>query len=83
MPYRVRVRGGWRQTDVDRWLSEWDCREYRLDGQVLELTTDASNKIPLLRHLLAQKGVTDLELESPNLERLYRYYSNSLGPVDA
>ncbi len=83
LPYRLRVRGEWGRMDLDRWMGELGCDQYRIDGEVLELSTSASGKITLLRHLLTCKGVTDLELEAPNLERLYRYYSKPRERVDA
>ncbi len=83
LPYRLRVRGEWPPAELDSWMTEWGCQEYQLDGQVLEIAASASDKIPLLRHLLAQEGVTDLELDAPNLERLYRYYSKNPEQADA
>ncbi len=83
LPDRLRLRGHWQPASLQQQLAEWGCRDYRLDGQVLELTTTADNKIPLLRRLLAQEGVEDLALEAPNLERLYRHFSKTPEPFDA
>ncbi len=83
LPYRVRAWGRWPEAGLEQRLAGWGYHEFRLDGELLELTTTAENKLSLLHHLLKQPELKDLELEAPNLEALYRHYNQPSGQADA
>jgi len=83
LPYRIRAWGQWQEKGLKSQLSKWGCREFQLDGELLELTTSEKNKLSLIRRLLEQPGLEDLDLEAPGLEMLYRYYNQDPEHPDA
>lgn len=61
----------------DQWLQRWSdagygTRPLNLNG--IEVTTRADDKVALVRELLSQTELVDLEIQQPSLEDLYRYF---------
>lgn len=74
LPTRIRALG---LEQRDQWLQRWSdagygTRPLNLNG--IEVTTRADDKVALVRELLSQTELVDLEIQQPSLEDLYRYF---------
>lgn len=75
IPLVIRVRGHWPGMDWQQQLQdkEIDCRTVN-DSQ-LELRLPTRRKLEVMRLLLAEPSVQDIELIQPSLDSLYSYFS--------
>lgn len=80
LPLRVRVRGHWPDIDWQRQFGAQDVLLRHVNGTRLELTTPLHNKLPVMRTLLAQSAVQDIELIPPSLDDLYAHYNQPRAP---
>ncbi len=78
LPLTIRARGQW-DADDTAWLQEWDhqqdIRVQRVNGSRLEILTPHQHKLALMRRLLEQPQVQDVEVSAPTLDHLYAYYN--------
>jgi Cu-processing system ATP-binding protein len=72
LPLTIRVRGRFEGVDGPRILAGVESR--RLNGHQLELRVPAGDKMALLRELLAEPAVEDIELVPPSLSALYGHF---------
>jgi len=75
LPHRVRARGQWSDGFWSERLAKLPGVRYQSDGEWLELSTPARDKLSVLRQLLTEPGTEDLSVEPPSLEMLYRHYN--------
>lgn len=74
LPVRIRATG---LSESGRWLERWSdsghaaCRHGK-DG--VEVASADGHKLDLLRQLLGEGELEDIEIHQPSLEDLYRYY---------
>ncbi len=69
LPLLIRVRGRLTQEQA-----LGDIRPSRVNGSQLEFSIPASAKMTILRTLLNDPGIHDVELEPPSLETLYAHF---------
>ncbi len=75
LPLLMRVHGSWPDVDWRQQFSEQDVALLHVNGTRLELSTPLQNKLPVMRTLLAQPAVQDIELIPPSLDDLYAHYN--------
>lgn len=76
LPLTVHVRGDWPDIDWRKQLSGQDVSFQHVNGTRLELTTPVMNKLDVMRILLAEPAVQDIEVIVPSLDSLYAHYSD-------
>lgn len=72
LPLTIRVRGRFGEAGWPESPAGVDLR--RIDGRQVELHVPADKKMALLRQLMAEPGVEDIELEPPSLATLYGHF---------
>lgn len=77
LPLTIRVRGRFEGADWPRPPRGVESR--RLNGHQLELRVPADGKMELLRQLLNEPAVEDIELEPPSLATLYGHFDTRKG----
>jgi Cu-processing system ATP-binding protein len=77
LPLTIRVRG--RFSEVDGPCIPAGVESRRLNGHQLELRVPADGKMALLRELLAEPSVEDVELVPPSLSTLYGHFGDRTG----
>ncbi|WP_443192368.1 ABC transporter ATP-binding protein [Pseudomonas indica] len=78
LPVRIRAAG---LDDPQPWLQRLTSAGHaarRLNGHSLEIDTPATGKLGLLRQLLEEGGVADIEVHQPSLEDLYRHFMGAV-----
>ena len=76
LPARIRATG---LANGDALLQSWDAAGHQaraLGHDSIEVVAINGHKLDLLRDLLGQEQVGDVEVHQPSLEDLYRYYMN-------
>lgn len=77
LPLKIKVRGSWRK---GMWESRLEARglvKYRVNCSSLEVDTPLESKLDVMRLLLNDSSVEDLELLPPSLESLYVHYNTA------
>lgn len=74
LPLRIRLEGDLSQLDVDQHLQHRTCNIARINGHALEFDTQPSEKMGILRDLISQPGITNMDIQPPSLEQLYRHF---------
>lgn len=77
LPLTIHVSGTWAQFDWRERLSAHAVEFKHLNGHRLELSSRAESKIPLMRLLLNEPSVSDIEVIQPSLAELYAYYNSA------
>lgn len=81
LPLIIRVQGNWPDRDWHRRFSGQDVALRYVNGTRLELSTPLANKLPLMRSLLAEAAVQDIEVIAPSLDDLYAHYNQQREPL--
>lgn len=79
LPLRIRARSETFNGELYARLNDRVVDIERDGGDVIELTTTPANKLEVMRVLLAEEGIEDLGVESPNLETLYAHFNRRAG----
>lgn len=74
LPFIVRIRGRCNTTDWGELIKNTGASIRIVNEREVELTSPADTKMELMRAVLNQDGVEDVELEPPTLDALYAYY---------
>lgn len=74
LPFTIRVRGRCNAGDWKTLLEHTGAQVRRVSGTELELTSPPESKLMIMRAILDQDGVEDIELEPPTLEALYAHF---------
>lgn len=75
LPVTFHVKGQWRDINWLEKLQHQDIEFKHVNGHYLELTGPIKNKITVMRILLAEPDVEDVEVIQPNLDNLYTFYN--------
>lgn len=75
LPLTVRVQGNWHDIDWPQQFGEQDVSLQYVNGTRLELSTPLHNKLQVMRTLLAEPAVQDIDMIPPSLEDLYAHYN--------
>lgn len=74
LPVHIRATG---LSGSDFWLQRWKAEGHTarsLGGNTIEVTAVNGDKLSLVRQIVAEGAVDDIEIRQPSLEDLYRYY---------
>ena len=77
LPLIVRVHGDWHDQNID-WQGQFARQQVSLqhvNGTRLELSTPINNKLSVMRTLLAESSVKDIDMIAPSLDDLYAHYN--------
>jgi len=77
LPFTIRARGQWAPGNWAGRLSRPGITGYRVNGTQLEIISAAETKMELMRLLLADGGIRDLDVQAPSLEALYIHYNEA------
>ena len=75
LPLTVRANGDWPNTNWQQQFRDHEVSFSHLNGKSLQLTAPLHSKMKVMRILLAEPAVKDIEVVTPTLENLYYYYS--------
>lgn len=78
LPLTIRARGHWPGGFDPDHLSRTGIRSYQYSDNHLILTIERERKLEIMRQLLANPGLEDIDVQAPSLETLYTYYRNSV-----
>jgi Cu-processing system ATP-binding protein len=77
LPLKIRARGNWSRGFWESRLQEQRIEQYRVNCTQLEIESPLDTKLKVMRLLLADASVQDLEVQAPTLESLYVHYNTS------
>ena len=78
LPLTIRVDGEWQKGHWETRLGEQGIAQYKVNGTRLEVESSLEAKLDVMRFLLADKSVNDLDVQQPSLESLYVHYNAPL-----
>ncbi|MFP3872859.1 MAG: ABC transporter ATP-binding protein [Thiohalophilus sp.] len=76
LPLTIRARGNWPEGFDPDHLPQSGISAYRYSDNTLTLTIERERKLAIMRELLADKRIEDIDVQAPSLETLYTYYNN-------
>lgn len=77
LPLKIRARGSWENGVWESRLAKHGVEHYRVNCSSLEVETTLASKLEVVRLLLDDPGIEDLELFPPSLESLYVHYNQT------
>lgn len=77
LPFTIRARGRWQPGTWDRRLNRPGVAGYRVNGSQLEIASAGETKMDLMRMLLADGSIHDVDVQAPSLESLYVHYNQT------
>ena len=80
LPLHIRVHGNWHDVDWPQQFDGQDVSFQHVNGTRLELSTPLHNKLQVMRTLLAESTVQDIEMSPPSLDDLYAHYNKQARP---
>ncbi len=76
LPLTIRARGNWIDgLDRDH-LPHSGISSYHYSDNTMTLTVERESKLAIMRELLADNRIEDIDVQAPSLEALYTYYNN-------
>ncbi len=78
LPLTFHLRGSWGELDWQKKLAAYPVEFKQLNGQRLELRCMADAKIELMRLMVNDASVEDIEVSQPSLDELYAYYNRTV-----
>ncbi len=76
LPCIIRARGHWAAASWEARLQRPDISDYKVNGTRLELSSTNEAKLDIMRMILSDPAVRDVELSPPSLETLYAHFSS-------
>lgn len=83
LPLKIQVRGRWPAGFWEPRLDRRGIGSYRVNGARLEVESSVQDKLEMMRMLVADEHVQDIDVQSPSLESLYVHYNRSRDELDA
>ncbi len=77
LPLKISVRGRWPAGFWEPYLAQQNITDYRLNDKYLEVNSTPEKKIQIMRLLLEQTEIEDINVQVPSLETLYVHYTGS------
>lgn len=77
LPLKIRARGRWEKGVWESRLAQQGVVQYRVNCSSLEVEAPLESKLEVVRMLLNDQGIEDLELLPPSLESLYVHYNHT------
>lgn len=74
LPLKIQLQGELNQNVLCSELEEIAIGTCALDDNTLEISTLESQKVHILREVLKHPGVSNVDIQTPSLEQLYRYF---------
>jgi Cu-processing system ATP-binding protein len=76
LPLTIRARGQWNGASLNGGWESGEIQVRRIDGSQVEILTPRVHKLSVMRRLLNQPGLQDVDIATPTLDHLYRYYNH-------
>jgi Cu-processing system ATP-binding protein len=83
LPLRISASGYWKNGFWETLLQRENVNDYRVNGKRLEINSTVDQKIRIMRLLLEQEEVKDVNIQTPSLEELYVHYTATEGSKHA
>lgn len=83
LPTRIRARGQWPAGTWEPHLQRNGVIEYHVNGTQLEVVSAFDAKLDIMRLLLADTTIADLDVQPPSLETLYVHFNREQEHSDA
>lgn len=77
LPFTLRVRGRWDAADWEKTLRNKGLAVKRVNGACIDLITPLTDKMDVIRLVVAEPRVEDIEVRPPTLEDLYVHFSRT------
>jgi len=81
MPLQIRARGEWPQGVWEQRFSDNGIRNYQVNGHQLRVESPVEQKLAVMRLLLADSSIHDVDIQQASLETLYLHYMSTAGQV--
>jgi len=82
LPLIIHVRGSWENTDWCKKLDHYPASFQKINGTRVTIRTAMANKIEIMRLLLSEPQIEDIDIRHPTLDDLYAHYSSPLEQGD-
>jgi len=82
LPMQIRVKG---RIEENGWLKDISDSEIdlqRINGSQYLFTCPISEKVSLLKNIMAEDSVNDLEIHAPSLEAIYQFYNRHASALE-
>jgi len=83
LPIRIRARGHWPVGAWETRLQRMGVINYQVNGTQLEVISAFDAKLDIMRLLLSDAAVDDLDVQPPSLETLYVHFNREQEASDA
>ena len=83
MPLQIRARGEWRQGLWEQRFSDHGIHNYQVNGHQLRVESAVDQKLSVMRLLLADSSIHDVDIQQASLETLYLHYMGTAGQVQS
>lgn len=80
LPITLHVSGNWSGDEWKQKLAGYEIEFKQLDAQAMTLTASVASKLELMRTLLNDSSVLDIDVTLPNLNELYAYFNGEVTP---
>ena len=74
LPLKIQIQGELNQDILCSELENITMDISSLDDKTLEINALESQKVHILREIMKHPGVSDVDIHTPSLEQLYRYF---------
>ncbi|NOX08667.1 MAG: ABC transporter ATP-binding protein [Gammaproteobacteria bacterium] len=78
LPIVIRAYGDWDQSCWDHKMDAFETRLEHINTQQIECVGPESEKLAILRLLMENPGVNDIQMLNPGLESLYEYFNQDV-----
>jgi len=78
LPMQIRVHGRIEETGWLQNVSDNNVSLQRINASQYIFTCPLSEKVPLLKKIMSENSVNDLEINAPSLESIYQFYNRQL-----
>jgi len=76
LPLKIRASGRWPHGFWKQRLAEQGIAHYRVNGTHLEIETQSESQLDVMRLLLSDESVQNLDVHPPSLESLYIHFNS-------
>lgn len=82
LPLRISAKGNWAKGFWEPRLREYDLTSYQLNCTRIDIDSPLETKLEVIRLLLSEQSVQDIDVQAPTLESLYVHFNRDKVETD-